>query len=147
MEHTISPKEMLDHLKEMSEFADHFQRVLKNTAKLEEKAEDKKEKPNYRADDTVVYYPKLKGRFFVNDEEYIKKDQPNQSNQWRCAIEDHPEDDQTILVSWKDGNDNWCGYIQAYYSEKDEEYYALDVLPLIPINCTIWHPLPKFPGE
>ena len=111
MENTISPKEMLDHLKEMSDFADHFQRMLKNTMEIE------------------------------------KKEDQQVSNQWRCAIEDHPDDDDNILVAWKDGDDNWCGPIRAYYCEDDEEYYALDVLPPIPVNCIIWHPLPKFPGE
>ena len=69
------------------------------------------------------------------------------STDWKYCYDESPEDEQDVLVSWRDGEENWKGPILAYYCEKDCEYYALDTPQTIPINAEIWCPIQPFPED
>lgn len=84
----------------------------------------------------------------MNDaEKEMKNENKTTYSSWINAIEETPEDDSTILVSWQDSDGKWACPIRAYYYKEDQEYYSIDTIVAIPVNAEIWHPLPKLPGE
>jgi len=162
----------MEDLKEMYEFVKHFKEVLgkhielnkeieehnqkicrkhlsnENTKTLKERIEwlnQMKEHSSYM-ENLFSNYKKELENHCDSKEEQAEEKQPEWSS-WVNVIEETPIDDQTVLVSWVDGKGEWQGPISAFYDEDDNMYYPLDNYLSFPINCEIWCPMPKFPGE